>query len=179
MEAKNSFLLEKAKKLKEELDKQKKQNQEAIDWLNAALLFNQKLEEYVGFPGDVLNKARLFDNNMAKNPVSATKVIPILVDFADKMEELLDDMRSLFDRLAPQGNPEVPLKNVLDISGDILSLSGWGKESAPIETPTKPDHLRPSKPTREAEEEEAPLQPKYESPPSRRVAEPAMIRREI
>ena len=61
------FLLGKANKLKGELDDQKKQNQEAINRLNSALLFNQKLEEYVGNPGNVLNKAQLFDNNLAKN----------------------------------------------------------------------------------------------------------------
>ena len=127
MEAKNSFLLEKTKKLQEELDKQKKQNQEAINRLNAALLFNQKLEEYISFPGNLLNKAKLFDNNMAKNPVQAAKVISILVDFAEKMEKLLDDMRSLFDGLALEGNPQVPLENAPDILGDIPSLTGWEK----------------------------------------------------
>ena len=40
LEEKNSFLLGKANKLKAELDDQKKQNQEAIDRLNSALLFN-------------------------------------------------------------------------------------------------------------------------------------------
>ena len=87
----------------------------------------------------MLNKARLFDNNLAKNPVSAAKVIPILVDFAEKMEELLDDIRSLFDGLAPEISLAVPLEHVPEISGDIPSLTGWGKESAPTETPTKPD----------------------------------------
>ena len=50
--------------------------------------------------GDVLNKARLFDDNLANHLVSITKVILILVDFAKKMEELLQNMRSLFDGLA-------------------------------------------------------------------------------
>ena len=144
-------MLGKENKLKGELDDQKKQNQEAIDRLNLALLFNQKLEEYVGNPSDVLNKARLFDN-MAKNPVSAVKVIPILVDFVEKIEELLDDMRSLFDGLAPEINLAVPLEIVFDISGDIPSLIGWGKESAPTKTPTKPDQLGPSEPTKETED---------------------------
>ena len=44
-------------------------------------------------PGDILNKAWLFDN-LATHLVSAPKVIPILVDFASKMEELLNNMRS-------------------------------------------------------------------------------------
>ena len=117
-------MLGKANKLKGELDDQKKQNQEAIDRLNSTLLFNQKLEEYVGNLGDVLNKAQVFDNNMGKNPVLAAKIIPILVDFAEKMEELLDDMRSLFDGLAPEINLAVPLENIPDISRNIPNLTG-------------------------------------------------------
>ena len=45
LEAKNSFLLENARKLKGEFDDPKKHNQEILDKLNAALLFNQKLKE--------------------------------------------------------------------------------------------------------------------------------------
>ena len=41
LEVKNNFLLEKVNKLKAKLDEQKKGHQEAIDKLNAALLFNQ------------------------------------------------------------------------------------------------------------------------------------------
>ena len=48
---------------------------------------------------DVLNKARLFDEGLAKNLVTATKVIPVLVDFNQKMEELLMNIRSPFDGL--------------------------------------------------------------------------------
>ena len=99
LEAKNNFLLVKENKLKNELDEQKGENQPLLDKLNTAFLFNQKLEEYVSHPGNVLNKAQLFDNNLVTNPVLAAKVIPILMDFAAKMEELLDDMRSLFDGL--------------------------------------------------------------------------------
>ena len=123
LEAKNSFMLEKANKLKGELDDQKKQNQEIIDKLNVALLFNQKLDEYVSFLGDVLNKARLFNSNLAKNPVSGAKVIFVLVDFVEKIEELLDNMRSLFDGLRAEGHSEVLLENVPDISSNIPSLT--------------------------------------------------------
>ena len=80
------------------------------------------------------------------------KVILVLVDFAEKMKELLDDIKSLFDGLAPEGNPEVPLENVPDISRGIPSLTGWGKEATPTESPTKPDQPGPSKSTRKMEE---------------------------
>ena len=89
---------------------------------------------------------------MTKNSFSAAKVISILVDFTKKMEELLDNMRSLFDSLAPKNNLAVPLKNVPDILGDIPSLTEWGKESVPTETPTKLDQPGPFELTRETEE---------------------------
>ena len=69
------------------------------------------------------------------------------MDFADKMEELLDEMRVLFDGLLPEV-PPLATENLPDISGEILSLTGWGKDAA-TETPTKPDQPGPSEPRRE------------------------------
>ena len=66
----------------------------------------------------------MFDKNLAKHPVSA-KVIPVLVDFAEKMEELLDDMKDLFDRLQLEAPPIVTLKNLHDLLREIPSLTGW------------------------------------------------------
>ena len=79
LEAKNAFLLEKANKIGAELKEEKEEQKKALDKLNLALAFNQKLETYVGNTGDVINKAKLFDANLAKNPVTAGKVIPIVV----------------------------------------------------------------------------------------------------
>ena len=154
LEAKNAFLLEKSSKTSAELKEEKEEHKKALDKLNVALAFNQKLEAYVGNIRDAINKAKLFDTNLAKNPVTARKVIPVLVDFAEKMEELLDEMRVLFDGLQPEV-PPIAAENLLDISGEILSLTGWGKE-ATTKTPTKPDQLGASKLT---QEEEAPARP--------------------
>ena len=133
-----------------------------MDKLNLSLAFNQKLEIYVGNSGDVVNKAQLFDANLAQHPVTAKKVIPVLVDFADKMEELLDKMRVLFDGLLPEV-PSVAAENLPDISGEIPSLTRWGKDGT-TKTPTKPDQLGPSEPSRE---EETPARP--EPPHSPRI----------
>ena len=94
LEAKIAFLQEKSKKVNEELREEKEAHKKAPDKLNLSLAFNQKLETYVGHTGDVVNKAKLFDANLAENPVTAGKVILVLVDFAEKMEELLDEMRT-------------------------------------------------------------------------------------
>ena len=145
LEAKNAFLLEKANKTGAELKEEKEEHKKALDKLNVALTFNQKLEIYVGNTGDVINKAKLFDANLAKNPVTTGKVIPVLVDFAEKMEELLDEMRVLFDGLQPEV-PPIAAENLSDILGEIPSLTGCGKE-ATTETPTKSDQPGASKPT--------------------------------
>ena len=105
LEAKTAFLLEKASKASAKLKEVKEDHRKALDKLNVALAFNQKLEGYVGHTGDVDNKARLFDANLAKNPVLAGKIIQVLVDFVEKMEELLDEMQVLFDRLQPEVPP--------------------------------------------------------------------------
>ena len=101
-----------------------------------------------------MNKAQLFDANLAQHPVTAKKVIPVLVDFADKMEELLDEMRVLFNGLLPEV-PLVAAENLPDISGEIPSLTGWGKDGT-TKTPTKPDQPGPSEPS---QEEETPARP--------------------
>ena len=149
LEAKTTFLQEKSKKASEELREEKKAHRKALDKLNLSLAFNQKLETYVGNTGDVVNNAQLFNANLAQHPVTAKKVIPVLVDFADKMEELLDEMRVLFDGLLPEV-PPVAAENLPDISSEISSLTGWGKDGT-TETPTKPDQPGPSGPIQEEE----------------------------
>ena len=145
LEAKNAFLLKKSSKTSAELKEEKEEHKKALDKLNVALAFNQKLEAYIENTGDVINKAKLFDANLAKNPVMARKVIPLLLDFAEKMEELLDEMWVLFDKLQPEV-PPIAVENLPDISGEIPSLTGWRKE-ATTETPTKLDQPGASEPT--------------------------------
>ena len=172
LEAKTTFLQEKSKKASKELREEKETHRKALDKLNLSLAFNQKLETYVGNTGDVVNKAQLFDANLAQHPVTAKKVIPVLVDFADKMEELLDEMRVLFDGLLPEV-PPVAAENLPDISSGIPSLTGWGKDDT-TETPTKPDQPGPFGPI---QEEEAQARPKLpHSPKTRPVGTSAPVR---
>ena len=165
LEAKNAFLLEKANTIGAELKEEKEEHRKVLDKFNLSLAFNQKLKTYVRHTRDVVNKAKLFDANLAKNPVTAGKVSPILVDFSEKMEELLDEMRILFDGLQPEV-PPVAAKNLPDISGEIPSLTGWGKEGT-TETPTKSDQPGASEPTRE---EKAPARPEPPHSPRTHIA---------
>ena len=174
LEAKTTFLQEKSKKASEELKEEKEAHRKALDKLNLFLAFNQKLETYVGNSGDVVNKAQLFDANLAQHPVTTKKVIPVLVDFADKMEELLDEMRVLFDGLLLEV-PPVATENLSDISGEISNLTGWGKDGT-TETPTKPDQPGPSELSRE---EETPARPKPPHSPRTRPAGTSAPVREV
>ena len=174
LEAKTTFLQEKSKKASEELKEEKEAHRKALDKLNLFFAFNQKLETYVRNSGDVVNKAQLFNANLAQHPITAKKVIPVLVDFADKMEELLDEMRVLFDGLLPEV-PPVAAENLLDISREIPSLTGWGKDGT-TETPTKPDQPGPSKPSRE---EETPARPEPPHSPRTRLAGTSTPVREV
>ena len=174
LEAKTTFLQEKSKKANEELKEEKEAHRKALDKLNLSLAFNQKLETYIGNSRDVVNKAQLFDANLAQHPVTAKKVIPVLVDFADKMEELLDKMKVLFDGLLPEV-PPVAAENLPDISGEIPSLTGWGKDGT-TETLTKPDQPGPSEPSRE---EESPARPEPPHSPRTRPARTSASVREV
>ena len=167
-------MLEKASKISAELKEVKEDHKKVLDKLNVALAFNQKLEAYVGHTRDVVNKARLFHANLAKNPITAGKVIPVLVDFAKKMEELLDEMQVLFNGL----QPEVPLiaaENLPNISSKIPSLTGWGKEAI-IETPTKLDQPGPFEPS---QEEEVPAEPELPTSSKTRIARTSLAPREV
>ena len=174
LEAKVSFLQEKNKKANEELKEEKEVHRKAVDKLNLSLAFNQKLEAYVGNTGDVINKAQLFDANLAQHPVTAKKVIPVLVDFTNKMEELLDEMRVLFDGLLPEV-PPVAAENLPEISGEVPSLTGWRKDGT-TGNPTKPDQPGPSEP-RQEEVVPARLEPPHS--PRTRLAEESTPTREV
>ena len=120
----------------------------------------------------MVNKAQLFDASLAQHAITTKKVIPVLVDFADKMEELLDEIRVLFDRLLPEV-PPVATENLSDISGEIPSLTGWGKDGT-TEIPTKPD--QPGSSTL-IQEEEAPTRPEPpHSPKTHPAGTPAPVR---
>ena len=87
----------KVKRLKEELEENKKANIVAATKLSDNLDLIWKMEGFVQQPAKFLNKATLFDEGLAKNPVTATKAISVLIDFNEKMEEILLNMRVLFE----------------------------------------------------------------------------------
>ena len=88
----------------------------AINKLNKSLEVIKKFKGYIKQLADILNKERLFNVGLVKQLVSLSKVILVLANFNVKMEELLNDMRSLFHGL------ELNQKLILGIPGiQILS----------------------------------------------------------
>ena len=61
----------------------------------------QRVSKFLGSPGDVLNKARLFDHGL-KQPAtdSGVKIMRCMIDYSQKMEKTLKELRSL---LKPTG----------------------------------------------------------------------------
>ena len=65
--------------------------------------------EVVGNPEDILNKARLFDNNVkAGEEVSAAKIIKVLVSFTMKMDMTLREMQKLLFKSPVVGSSQAP-----------------------------------------------------------------------
>ena len=76
------------------------------------------LEEHVRNPGDLVIKARIYDEAVAKiGGVTALKLIHICVDYSTKMETILAEMRVLFDSRNHffRGSP-IPLEKFLDLT---------------------------------------------------------------
>ena len=98
----------------------------------------------------------------------------MLVDFADKMEELLDEMRVLFDGLLPEV-PPVAAENLPEILGEVPSLTGWGKDET-TGTPTKPDQPGSSE---SRQEEVVPTRPEPPHSPRMFLAKESVPTREV
>ena len=66
----------------------------------------QKIHGYLGYPGDVLNKARLYDHGL-KQPMtdSGVKMMLCMVDYGLKLEKTLKELRSLLHPTGAQPEP--------------------------------------------------------------------------
>ena len=155
LESKNAKLKKEVKRLKEELEDKRKANLITATKLGKSMELVQKMEGVVHQPADILNKAKLFDAGLAENPITAAKVIPVLVDFNQKMDELLMDMRALFGGLEVSGL--VPLDQVPNISINTEELPTWQEWNAgsQAQTPTPMKPAATSEPTPRQVQEEA------------------------
>ena len=68
----------------------------------------ERIKEAIGVPGDVFNKARLFEKDIkTEGEVSAAKIIKVLVTFTHKMETALVDIQKIVSG-ASTGEPSRP-----------------------------------------------------------------------
>ena len=69
----------------------------------------QKIHGYLGFPSDVLNKARLYDHG-PKQPTtdSSVKMMQCMVDYGLKLEKTLKELRALLHPTGAQPEPVEP-----------------------------------------------------------------------
>ena len=66
----------------------------------------RKFHAFVGYPGKVVNKARLYDESSKKpGTPSRAKVIRCMVDYSTKIEKLLREMGILFQPVRAQSEP--------------------------------------------------------------------------
>ena len=66
----------------------------------------RKIHAFIGYPGDVINKARLYDQ-CVKQPKTASgaKIMLCMVDYSTKMEKLLKELRALLQPIGVQPEP--------------------------------------------------------------------------
>ena len=90
----------------------------------------QKIHGYLGYPGDVLNKARLYDHSL-KQPTtdSGVKMMRCMVDYGLKMEKTLKELHALLHPTGAQLEP--------------VGTPGAGPSTTPTPTPS-PEFVTPS-----------------------------------
>ena len=102
---------------------EKAKSRYAVNKMNNSLDVIKKIANYIGHPSNVVNKARLFNSNMAIHLIFGAKVITMLIDFKQKMEEILDNMRSLFEGL--EAIQPTSLEMVLNISKNTKEIPSF------------------------------------------------------
>ena len=83
----------------------------------------QKIHGYLGYPGDVLNKARLYDHSLKQPTIdSGVKMMRCMVDYGLKLEKTLKELRTLLHPTGVQLEP--------------VSIPGAGPSTVPASTPS-------------------------------------------
>ena len=121
---------------------------------------SRKFFDAFGFPGDVVTKAWTFDECMKKpEAVSASKVLQMLVDFSGRVENLLKEIRLVF-QYGSQGYEAGPSEQRPDL---VPEPARPEPSSPPAPTPRAPPTGGPSASTPRSEA--TPFQPEPASTP--------------
>ena len=121
---------------------------------------SRKFFDSLGFAGDVVTKARIFDDCMKKpEAISAPKVLRMLVDFNGRVENLLKKIRLVF-QYGDRGHEAGPSEHRPE---PVLEPSQPKPSSPPTATPRAPPTRAPSASTPRLEA--TPSQPEPASMP--------------
>jgi hypothetical protein len=84
------------------------------------------IRELIGHPGEIANKARLYDQLVEfGDPTSAKQTIPILVKYARRMNDLFAEIQKIVPpsgiprRLLYQGSPGSPSGTLYEVVGEV------------------------------------------------------------
>ena len=106
---------------------------------------SRKFFDSLGFPGDVVTKARIFNQCMKKpEAVSAAKILRMLVDFSARVENLLKEIRSAF-QLGDQGHEAGPSEQRPEPPSPPTATPGAPPTGAPSASTPRPE-ATPSQP---------------------------------
>jgi hypothetical protein len=85
-----------------------------------------RIRELVGHPGEIVNKARLYDQLVeSEEPVSARQTIPILMKYSRMMNNLFAEIQKVVPpigiprRVLYQGPPESPTGTLYEVVGEV------------------------------------------------------------
>ena len=93
------------KELEDQLKEAEKEAKAARTERDKSKEIAQKVSKFLGSPGDVLNKARLFDHGL-KQPAtdSGVKIMRCMIDYSQKMEKTLKELYTVLQLIG--GQPE-------------------------------------------------------------------------
>ena len=93
------------KELKDQIKEAEKEVKATRTERDRSKEIGQQVSKFLGSPGDVLNKARLFDHGL-KQPAtdSGVKMMRCMIDYSQKMEKTLKELRTLLQPTG--GRPE-------------------------------------------------------------------------
>ena len=103
LEATNANLSSRVAELKVELVLKDEEIRQLKEQQTGSL---ERIWKVIGNPSDVLNKARLFDNQVKVEDQLAQKTLTILVDFGQKIEITLGEMQKLFSGSQAKGSSQ-------------------------------------------------------------------------
>ena len=113
----------------------------------------ERIQSFIGSPGDVVNKARLFDNDIRTGGhPSAPKIIAVLVEFGRKMEATLSDMRGLLS-----GGATEPFRFPVPVPNRAASMGVDHSPVPAVADQATPSTQRPGKERAESERLETPV----------------------